>query len=353
MNRVIYYLLRIYVWCALHLYFKKIVVNGANTIPRNGPVLFLANHQNALLDALVFAITAPRYSYFIARADVFRHNLIARLLSMLNMQPVYRVRDGIKSIPKNKQTFTWASGVLLRNECLLFFPEGNHSLLRRVRPLSKGFTRIVDEALVKNPSLDLSIIPVGINYTDHTGFRSSVSIYYGEAVNASLFTDNLSALRDVVEEKMKALTTHVENEATYHDVIRKLEQTGPDYLDPVETNRRIRLIEKGESPGRVVKKQTEKFSIRLLTYPLYWLCGLVNVVPLLAWGWTRKKITDPVFTGTIRFAVGITVVPVYYGCLLLAASYWVNGIAVLALGAFCVASLPVYHGCRPGNLSGS
>lgn len=343
MNRVIYYLLRIYVWCALHLYFKKIVVNGANTIPRRGPVLFLANHQNALLDALVFAITAPRYSYFIARADVFRHSVIARLLGMLNMQPVYRIRDGIKSIPKNKQTFTWASGVLLRNECLLFFPEGNHSLLRRVRPLSKGFTRITDETLSKNPLSDLCIIPVGINYTDHTGFRGAVSIYYGKPVGASLFKDNLLELRDVMEEKLKSLTTHVENEATYHEVICQLEQTIPDYLDPVETNRRIRLIEQGEHPGIQSKKQLSKSPLRYLVYPLFWVCGLVNLVPLILWKWLKKKITDPVFTGTIRFAVGITLVPANYIFILWMALHFVAWPWLIVLAASCAISLPLYH----------
>ncbi|QOI96669.1 MAG: 1-acyl-sn-glycerol-3-phosphate acyltransferase [Flammeovirgaceae bacterium] len=340
MNKLLYYFLRIYVWCALHIYFKKIIARQTENIPRKGPVLFLANHQNALLDALVIAVTAPRYCYFIARADVFKNSIAARLLSLINMRPVYRLRDGIKSIPNNKYTFTWASSVLLRNECLLFFPEGNHSLLRRVRPLSKGFTRIVGEALVNNPSLDLQIIPVGINYTNHTGFRGSVSIYYGKPVGASLFKNNLLPLRDAVEEKLKSLTTHVEDEATYHKVIGKLEQTLPDYLDPIETNRRIRLIEEGLPVDTAVVKRSSKSPFRYMLYPLYWLCLLVNVIPLLLWKWLKKKITDPVFTGTIRFAVGITVVPATYMTeILTIGAYSFSG--GFALGVFCLLSLPL------------
>ena len=343
MNKLLYYPLRIYVWCVLQVYFKKIIVTGAANIPRKKPLLFLANHQNALLDALVIAVTAPRYCYFIARADVFKNRMAARLLALINMRPVYRLRDGIKSIPNNKHTFTWASNVLLRNECLLFFPEGNHSLRRRVRPLSKGFTRIVDESLRNNPSLNLQIIPVGINYTDHTGFRGSVSLYYGEAVNADAFKNNLQALRDVMEEKLKSLTTHVENEATYTEVIRQLEQTSPEYLNPVETNRRIRLIEAGKNPGTVANNKKEGKSVaRYLAYPLYWLCFLPNAVPLLMWRMVKQKITDPVFTGTLRFAVGITVVPVTYLAVGLMVWYYAP-VWTIACTIFCLISLPLLH----------
>lgn len=346
MNNVLYHFLRIYVWYALHFYFKKIITNGINNIPPNKPVLFLANHQNALLDALVIAITAPRYCYFIARADVFKNRFAAKLLSLLNMRPVYRLRDGIKSIPNNKNTFTWASNVLLRNECLLFFPEGNHSLLRRVRPLSKGFTRIIDEALMANPLLDLQIIPVGINYTDHTGFRGSVSIYYGEAVSAHAYKNDLLLLRSVIEEKLKLLTIHVENETTYSNVISVLKQTSPDYLNPFETNRSIRQIEQGKPVNAPIGKISSKSPLRYALYPLYWLSGLVNVVPIIVWKWLKKRITDPVFTGTFRFAVGITVVPVNYIFILWMASNFVEWPLLIVLAAGCAISLPLHHVCR-------
>lgn len=345
MKRLLYIFLQVYLRCALHIYFKKIIAKGRSNIPRSGPVLFLANHQNALLDALVFFITARRYGHFIARADVFQNKFIASLLNVLNIRPVFRLRDGIKSIPNNKQTFTWASSVLLRNECLLFFPEGNHSLLRRIRPLSKGFTRIVDETLMNNPSLDLQIIPVGINYTDHTGFRGSVSIYYGEAVSANSYKSNLQALRNAMEEKLKTLTTHVEDEATYAEVISKLDQTSPDYLDPVETNRRIRLIEQGNGLDLTSEKKSPKSTLCYALYPLYWLCMSVNIVPLILWKWLKKKITDPVFTGTLRFAIGITVVPVTYLAEILFVGHFSLPIAG-TFGVFCMVSLPVRHSLK-------
>jgi 1-acyl-sn-glycerol-3-phosphate acyltransferase len=344
-NRLFYFSLRLYVWCALHIYFKKIRVRGAANIPASGPVIFLANHQNALLDALVVATTAPRYCHFIARADVFKSSGLARLLSLLNIRPVYRMRDGLKSIPNNKQTFTWASSVLLRNECLLFFPEGNHSLLRRVRPLSKGFTRIVAETLEKNPSLNLRIVPVGINYTDHTGFRGSVSLYYGQPVEASGYKNNLPALRTAMEETLKTLTIHVADEATYHDVISKLERSTPDYLDPEQTNRSIRLIESGQHPEESAHNpHIKKSPARLLVYyPIYFLCVLINAVPLVIWKWLKKKITDAVFIGTFRFAVGITVVPVTYAFIVGIAAVIATVPVALLTGMACVLSLPVYR----------
>ncbi|MDL5047338.1 1-acyl-sn-glycerol-3-phosphate acyltransferase [Oscillatoria amoena NRMC-F 0135] len=344
MKMPLYYMLRMYVWCALRVYFTKIIVNGSSHIPSKGAVLFLANHQNALLDALVFAVTAPRYSHFIARADAFRNGLVARLLSLINMKPVYRMRDGITSISNNRGTFTWARNLLLRNECLLFFPEGNHSLLRRVRPLSKGFTRIIDETLKNNPSVGLQVVPIGINYTDHTGFRGSVSIYYGQPVDVLRFKDNLPALRDLMEERIKQLTNHVEDETTYHEVISKLEESDPNYLDPVETNRRIKLIEAGEQLSVPAHNRKSANSLlRLLLYPVYALCGLVNALPLICWRLVLKKIRDPVFIGTFRFAIGITLVPMWYAGIVVLTGHFLHVLAALVVLLLCLVSLPLRH----------
>ncbi len=341
---VLYRLLKAYVRAGCFFYFHKLIVKGRDNIPRSGPVLFLANHQNALLDALVFAVTVPRYSHFIARADVFKNRFIGCLLSQINIRPVYRFRDGLKTVTNNYETFQWASAILLKDGCLLFFPEGNHSLLRRVRPLSKGFTRIIDEVFKKNPNLPLQVVPVGLNYTNHTGFRGSVSICYGQPVSASPYRNNLPALRSLMEQQLKTLTTHIDDEAAYAELIKKLEATRPDHLDPLATNELIRSIERGNPVPHHNARHRPRARFMLL--PVYLLTALLNALPLVVWPQVKKRITDPVFIGTFRFALGITLVPAWY-VVLIGAAYRFAGPVTGLLGAVvCAGSLPVYQACR-------
>ena len=55
-----YALAKAIVRIGLHWYYQQITVSGAERIPRTGPVFLAANHPNALIDALVVGLVAPR-----------------------------------------------------------------------------------------------------------------------------------------------------------------------------------------------------------------------------------------------------------------------------------------------------
>ncbi len=179
MKKIWLHSVRAYIKLGLFFYFKKIKVVNANNIPKNKPVLFLSNHQNALLDALLIAVKCERFSYFLTRASVFKKPIISKLLKSLCMLPVYRIRDGWSTITNNHSIFNSCTSLLHQNEAVVIFPEGNHSLNRTVRPLSKGFTRIVFETLEKYPDKDLQLIPVGLNFMNAEYFPDSESMYFG------------------------------------------------------------------------------------------------------------------------------------------------------------------------------
>ena len=101
------------------------------------------------------------------------------------MLPVYRIRDGKDSIAKNQEIFEACYEIFAKGESVLIFPEGNHGLPRRVRPLSKGFTRIAYGFLDKYPDRALYIVPIGLNYTNILRPFRDVSLYYGKAFSIS------------------------------------------------------------------------------------------------------------------------------------------------------------------------
>ena len=161
---VFYFLLKNYVRLGLAVAFRRRQVFGLELIPDDQPVLLLSNHQNALLDILLIASKYPRPMHYLARSDVFKNKFLGRFFRYLGMHPVYRMRDGIRTLSGNYGTFEEVTQELLKGEHVLLFPEANHSLERRVRPLNKGFTRLIASTLEKNPDLPLQLILIGQNY---------------------------------------------------------------------------------------------------------------------------------------------------------------------------------------------
>jgi len=183
MKRLLYRVLHMYLRLGLRFYFRKRIIHGMDRFPEKKPVLIVANHQNAFLDALLIAAVTKRELHFLARADVFDVPVLRTFLRAINLMPVYRVRDGLRGVHRNGPIFSRCAEILAEGGVILIFPEGNHSMLRRVRPISKGFTRLVDEAMKLNPQLDLQLLPMGINYEVHEAYRSGVSLYVGTPIS--------------------------------------------------------------------------------------------------------------------------------------------------------------------------
>lgn len=333
-----YYLLRMYVRAGLYFYFKKIIIHGRKNIP-SGPVIFAANHQNAFMDALLIVCSNNHFTHFLSRADIFKRSFIRWMITSLNMIPVYRIRDGWQSLAENQKTFDSCTRLFFKKEAVVIFPEGNHGSQRRLRPLTKGFTRLAFESLRNNSQLKISIIPVGINYSDHQAFRNSVSIYFGEPILANDYFHEpirrkATHLRDELAARMKRLITHVEDADRYSEIIQNLEASNPNYLDPADINERISKIERGEGVTRPPLRH-KRNAWRLL--PFHYVAIAINFIPLYAWRKIKMRIKDPVFVTSIRFGVGIFVFPFFYLIIGLMISAWYGPIIALS---WCAASFP-------------
>ncbi|MEX0289113.1 MAG: 1-acyl-sn-glycerol-3-phosphate acyltransferase, partial [Flavobacteriaceae bacterium] len=217
-------------------------MHGLETLPKDSAIMILPNHQNALLDALLIAAYSRRAPYFLTRSDVFTNTLVKGLFKLLRMLPIYRIRDGRDSLNKNHEIFDICTRLLNAREAIVVFPEANHNSKRMVRPLSKGFTRILFQALEKHPDLDIGLIPVGVNYVDLSGFPDSAAFFFGkhfqlkELYNSGDLRTSSSAVRQRVSDEIKSLTTHIGPELRYDDVIAQLDRMQVNYLDPQHVN---------------------------------------------------------------------------------------------------------------------
>ncbi len=338
MKRIWYHLVKIYIRTGLHFYFKEIKVIGKENIPKKGALLFVSNHKNALIDPLLIATTTTRNIHFLTRASAFKIRLVKWILSTVNMLPIYRLRDGKETLAKNNEIFNKCYNILNKKRSLLIFPEGTHDIRRWVRPLSKGFTRITFGALEQNDNLNLTIVPIGLNYTKADEYAESVSIYYGKPIDVNQYynSDNINTstqeLKAVVHEKMKELTTHIEDIENYEEVIKKLGNA--NFLDPKSSNELLRDGHKDEHKVPTnARSKKPVFFWRLLKL----VVGLNSVIPLIIYKLIEPNIQEAEFVSTTKLAIGITAFPLFYGLQSLLAHYFfgpTNALLYLVLSVF-------------------
>ncbi|RED48330.1 lysophospholipid acyltransferase family protein [Seonamhaeicola aphaedonensis] len=298
-----------YLKLGMFFYFKKIRIHNIENIPTDKPVLLLGNHQNALLDALLIAVYGNQFSYFLTRAAVFKKTLVSKLLKSLQMLPVYRIRDGWNNLNNNNAIFATCTELLNQGESIVIFPEGNHNLERRIRPLSKGFTRIVFDTLQKYPSLDLQLVPVGLNYKDALSFPDSASMFFGKPIAAKAFiTENktkaVSNLKNKIQWELMQLTTHIP-EDDYKSSLKRLQELQVDFLKPQEVNACLKS-------GFKKVKAERKSNTRIINKLFKLLLKINLILPFAIWKLAIEPIIEELeFKSTFRFTVALTLVPAW------------------------------------------
>lgn len=307
MKLIWYYFVKYYIRIGFLFYFKNIRLKDAQNIPKKKAVLFVSNHQNALIDPLLIGAFTQREMYFLTRSNVFSNSLIRSLLASVNMLPVYRMRDGIETLKKNDAVFQQCYQILKNKGSILIFPEGNHNIQRRVRILSKGFTRIVFGAIEQNNELEIDIIPIGINYTYASKFASSLSIYFGEPIAVNPFYDKKNIIKSTndlkieVRNRLKKLTTHIEESSQYDQIVSCF--TRNEFLFPEKVNQQIENLDQLK---HVNLQENKSFN------PLQSLVILNSIFPWLIWKYIYPNIKEEEFISTFRFSVGITIFPFFY-----------------------------------------
>jgi 1-acyl-sn-glycerol-3-phosphate acyltransferase len=294
-------ILRLLVKIALHGYFRKISVEGKENIPSNRPIILVANHQNALIDPLLLATHTRLNPWFLTRAAVFVNPFISKVLNYIRMLPVYRVRDGFSTIQQNHQTFDETFEVLRNNGTVVIFAEGSHSLVRNLRPLSKGFTRMAFGLKEKYPDLEPVIFPVSLAFSAHKRSGSTVRITFGKAIPVDMPHSQSGKLTKSVEKALQALMVDLPNEG-YPETLQilldnRIDLTSKSGVERFLTGGKVDQVVSVPSPLR-------NKLMKIFHFPLYWM-----------WLWIKPRVEDEVFTGTWKFLIGFAFALVWYSLL--------------------------------------
>lgn len=79
-------------------YFRDLRVVFHGEIPKDEPVIFVANHRNSLLDALVVIAFCTREPIALTRASVFQSPVARFFLKLVGCIPIHRFRDGFRKL---------------------------------------------------------------------------------------------------------------------------------------------------------------------------------------------------------------------------------------------------------------
>ena len=225
---MLYRVLRMGLKKGLELYFLDIRSVGQERVPRKGPVIFAANHPNSIMDTVTLGSQTTRQIHYMARSGLFKNPLVATLFNQCGVIPIYRSQDGT-DMAKNTEAFSAAYEVMEKGLTLGIFPEGHNSEERRVGDIKTGTARIALGAEARNGfSLGVRIVPVGLNFQDRDQFLSGVVVRFGEPIDARDYAEVYArdereaarALTDAIQERLRQVVTHIED-----DVVRELTES--------------------------------------------------------------------------------------------------------------------------------
>lgn len=159
-------------------YCRKIRINHPELTDIKGPALIACNHPNSFLDAIIFSSVFKQPIYSLARGDVFKNKWIDKIFRSLNMFPVYRTSEGVENMERNYTSFDSCIEVFKKGGIVLIFSEGRCINEWHLRPLKKGTARLALSAWTQG--VDLTVLPVGINYQSFRRFGKNIDINFGK-----------------------------------------------------------------------------------------------------------------------------------------------------------------------------
>ncbi len=322
---LLYRILKVYCTVALKFYFKRWDICNVKSIPAKGPVIFIPNHQNAFLDAILIICSSPRNPWSIARASVFKKGWVTKLLTAIQIKPVFRIRDGWSSLRNNDTLIQEWSDMLAQGEDILIFAEGNHNEPYASGVLQKGFARMTIQFQEKNKT-PLTIVPIGLHYDDHHAFRSRVLINFGDPIYVNDLLkeylserEKLETLIGVTDQAIKKLTLAIKPDEEYQarfNYLLRNRKNEKDMIVQLESDRKTLTSFPLEVSSATNSRNSS--SVWKFVNPIVWIGYILHFIPYsIIRNFVKKKVKDPQFKSSVKYALGIFLVPLYY-CMIFA-----------------------------------
>ena len=169
-----------------YLIIHRMKIEGRENIPKDGTLIFCANHKS-FLDPPLIKITAKRETYFLAKKSLAKNPLFKFLgwvFEVIYVTPEAKDTTAIKQSLKH----------LKNGDCIALFPEGTRN------GIAKG-EKVKDGAAFFALRTGAKVIPIGIS--GKAKFLSKLTIRYGKPLDFTSYD------KDAVEEVTKVIMDNI------------------------------------------------------------------------------------------------------------------------------------------------
>ncbi len=345
------------------LYYRKIVIEGKENLPKDEAFLIAPNHQNALMDPLAIICAIEQQPVFLTRADIFYGKLVNRLFQFFRMLPIYRQHDGGNVAERNQIVFNKVVDILSNKQPVVIFPEATHWGKRSLKPIKKGAARLAIMAEEANKwNLNLQIVPTSIFFSDYEKGKETLHVRFGKPFSVSKYQSECSlskekairAINQELSERMKREMIHIADIKSHdlildlchtynprmrkkmnlgdtqqdwfvaskkiaqklsaasqhrHEEMKYLEHSVEDLKSQLKTNR----LKNCYTASQLNKRELWKEQLRLAALAPLFICGyFLNFLPLKIPLWFAKYVKDPLFRSSYKIVLSVFLFPVYY-----------------------------------------
>jgi glycerol-3-phosphate O-acyltransferase / dihydroxyacetone phosphate acyltransferase len=344
---------------ALRGYYRDLEVIGRTHLRRDRPVLVVANHFNALLDAVLVMHALGGLPRFVAKAALWHTPWARPFLWLAGMVPIERAQDG-GDIHRNPAVFASCARHLVQGRTVGLFPEGRLSATPALRPVKSGAARIALSA--RNAGAEgLLIVPIGLTYEDKVALRSRALVRVGRPIDLDDYLTDQGATTRGPEDRhtVRRLTSEIEDRMRdlaplYHDEveagvlgraadIRLRDPSHPPtaevslaereglarQLAAMPTLRQQELVDRlaryelhrsvaGLRDSEVLRDRSPRESGRflvvtvvrlLLVAPFAIVGAAINAVPYWGVHWAGRFVHDPALAASARLLAGVLLFP--------------------------------------------
>ena len=213
---MLYETLRAAARVALGWYYGDVIVQGRERIPARGPLLLVANHPNALVDAMLVSTSFRRRVLITAKATLFEHPLLGPFLRTVGVVPLQRAQDvraavrNDVSISRNEAALNRVIAALRQDGVVLIFPEGISHDEPTLAPLKTGAARLALQAYEAG-ARPLHVLPLGLVFEEKERPRSRVLVRIGNPIDLEAWCtthppDDVAALTKEIGTRLRHVT---------------------------------------------------------------------------------------------------------------------------------------------------
>jgi 1-acyl-sn-glycerol-3-phosphate acyltransferase len=193
--RVIQFVLR-----SIFYIFYRVEVYDLHKVPISGKIILCSNHIS-YLDPVVIGSCIPRFTYFMAKKELFKISFLSNLVTYFNAFPVRRDTT-------DRNAFEISLAVLENDNILGLFPEGTRSVDGIIRDGKKGLGLI--SFLSKSKILPIAISGSNkiIQKPHKRIFFPKIKVIVGDVIDTEKMiskNDKKEAISLIVSETMKSI----------------------------------------------------------------------------------------------------------------------------------------------------